>query len=210
MTSVPATTKINVHVVDDDEPIRDSLAWLLEGHGMRVSTFKDAETYLASAAAAKIEPNTCLLLDVRMPGMSGVQLHDALLQRGTVLPVIFLTGHGDVAMAVEAVKRGAFHFVEKPFSEDYLVPLIYRAIDEGSKRQSETAGDDAVQKRLALLTPREREVLNMIVEGKPNKTIAANMAISGKTVEGHRAHIMEKLNARNAAELVHLVLRAKR
>jgi FixJ family two-component response regulator len=198
---------INVHVVDDDDAIRDSLTWLLEGHGMRVSSFKDGETYLA---AAKLESNTCLLLDVRMPGMSGVQLHDALLQRGIDVPVIFLTGHGDVAMAVEAVKRGAFHFVEKPFTEDYLVSLIHRAIDEGSKRQSETAGDDAVQKRLAGLTPREREVLNMIVEGKPNKTIAATLAISGKTVEGHRAHIMEKLNARNAAELVHIVLRARR
>jgi two-component system, LuxR family, response regulator DctR len=139
-----------------------------------------------------------------------VQLHDQLLQRGHTMPVIFLTGHGDVAMAVEAVKRGAFHFVEKPFTEDYLVTLIERAIDEGSKRQSETAGNDAIQKRLAGLTPREREVLDMIVEGKPNKTIASSLAISGKTVEGHRAHIMEKLSARNAAELVHLVLRARR
>jgi FixJ family two-component response regulator len=207
--TLPAQTPIHIHVVDDDDAIRDSLSWLLEGHGMRVTTYKDAEAYLAKPAAAKIEPNTCLLLDVRMPGMSGVQLHDALLQRGHALPVIFLTGHGDVAMAVEAVKRGAFHFVEKPFTEDYLVQLIHRAIAEGNKQQTATADDDAIQKRLAILTPREREVLNMIVEGKPNKTIAATLLISGKTVEGHRAHIMEKLNARNAAELVHLVLRAK-
>jgi FixJ family two-component response regulator len=201
---------ISVHIVDDDEAVRDSLKWLLEGHGMRVFTYQDGESYLTACSAAKADANACLLLDVRMPGMSGVQLHDQLLQRGHTMPVIFLTGHGDVAMAVEAVKRGAFHFVEKPFTEDYLVSLIQRAIDEGSKRQSETAGDDAIQKRLAGLTPREREVLDMIVEGKPNKTIAATLAISGKTVEGHRAHIMEKLSARNAAELVHLVLRARR
>jgi two-component system, LuxR family, response regulator DctR len=201
---------IHVHVVDDDDAIRDSLTWLLEGHGMRVLAFKDAETYLGSAAGAKAETNTCLLLDVRMPGMSGAQLHDALLQRGNSVPVIFLTGHGDVAMAVEAVKRGAFHFVEKPFTEDYLVGLIERAVAEGSKRKVESADDEMIQKRLAGLTPREREVLNMIVEGKPNKTIAAALAISGKTVEGHRAHVMEKLGARNAAELVHLVLRGRR
>jgi FixJ family two-component response regulator len=206
-----AVNSISVHIVDDDEAVRDSLKWLLEGHGMRVFTYQDGESYLAECAAApKPDANACLLLDVRMPGMSGVQLHDQLLQRGYTVPVIFLTGHGDVAMAVEAVKRGAFHFVEKPFTEDYLVSLIQRAIDEGSKRQSETAGDDAIQKRLASLTPREREVLEMIVEGKPNKTIASTLAISGKTVEGHRAHIMEKLSARNAAELVHLVLRARR
>ncbi len=201
---------INVHIVDDDEAVRDSIKWLLEGHGMRVFTYNDGDSYLSACTLAKPDINACLLLDVRMPGMSGVQLHDALLLRGYIVPVIFLTGHGDVAMAVEAVKRGAFHFVEKPFTEDYLVSLIQRAIDEGSKRQSETAGDDAIQKRLAGLTPREREVLDMIVEGKPNKTIAATLTISGKTVEGHRAHIMEKLNARNAAELVHLVLRARR
>ncbi len=205
-----AKTLISIHIVDDDEAVRDSLKWLLEGHGMRVFTYHDGDSYLAAFISTKPDINACLLLDVRMPGMSGVQLHDQLLQRGHTTPVIFLTGHGDVAMAVEAVKRGAFHFVEKPFAEDYLVSLIERAIDEGSKRQSETAGDDAIQKRLAGLTPREREVLDMIVEGKPNKTIAATLAISGKTVEGHRAHIMEKLSARNAAELVHLVLRARR
>jgi two-component system, LuxR family, response regulator DctR len=206
-----AMNSISVHIVDDDEAVRDSLKWLLEGHGMRVFTYQDGDCYLsASAAITKPNANACLLLDVRMPGMSGVQLHDQLLQRGHTMPVIFLTGHGDVAMAVEAVKRGAFHFVEKPFTEDYLVSLIQRAIDEGSKRQSVTAGNDAIQKRLAGLTPREREVLDMIVEGKPNKTIASTLAISGKTVEGHRAHIMEKLSARNAAELVHLVLRARR
>ena len=205
-----AMNSISVHIVDDDEAVRDSLKWLLEGHGMRVFTYQDGESYLSACSTAKPDINACLLLDVRMPGMSGVQLHDQLLQRGQTMPVIFLSGHGDVAMAVEAVKRGAFHFVEKPFTEDYLVSLIQRAIDEGSKRQSATAGDDAIQKRLAGLTPREREVLEMIVEGKPNKTIASTLAISGKTVEGHRAHIMEKLSARNAAELVHLVLRARR
>lgn len=205
-----AMNSISVHIVDDDEAVRDSLKWLLEGHGMRVSTYQDGESYLSACSTAKPDINACLLLDVRMPGMSGVQLHDQLLQRGQTMPVIFLTGHGDVAMAVEAVKRGAFHFVEKPFTEDYLVSLIQRAIDEGSKRQSKTASDDAIQKRLASLTPREREVLDMIVEGKPNKTIASTLAISGKTVEGHRAHVMEKLSARNAAELVHLVLRARR
>jgi FixJ family two-component response regulator len=202
-----STGAIHVHVVDDDEAMRDSLAWLLESHGMRVSVYRDAEAFLT---LARIEPSACILLDVRMPGMSGVQMHDQLLQRGNSAPVIFLTGHGDVAMAVEAVKRGAFHFVEKPFTEEYLVSLIHRAIDEGGKRAAESADDVASEQRLATLTPREREVLNMIVEGKPNKTIAATLAISAKTVEGHRAHIMEKLQARNAAELVHLVLRGRR
>jgi two-component system, LuxR family, response regulator FixJ len=206
-------TPIHVLVVDDDEAMRDSLAWLLESHGMRVTSYCDAESFLAASHSSGA---TCILLDVRMPGMSGVQLHDQLLQRGTTAPVIFLTGHGDVAMAVETVKRGAFHFVEKPFTEDYLVSLIHRAIEEtqtkgnGALRpDGASAKDSAVQKRLAALTPREREVLDMIVEGKPNKTIAAALDISAKTVEGHRAHIMEKLDARNAAELVHLVLRGR-
>jgi two-component system response regulator TtrR len=201
---------MHIHVVDDDEAMRDSLSWLLESHGMRVTLYRDAESYLAGLDTAKPDAQACLLLDVRMPGISGVQLHDQLLQRGSTIPVIFLTGHGDVAMAVEAVKRGAFHFVEKPFTEEYLVSLIHRAIEEGSKLKVAVASEDAMQKRLASLTPRERQVLDMIVEGKPNKTIAAVLAISGKTVEGHRAHIMEKLEARNAAELVHLVLRPRR
>lgn len=201
---------VHVHVVDDDEAMRDSLSWLLESHGMRVTLFANGENYLAYAKTSKPDGNTCLLLDVRMPDMSGVQLQDQLLQLENVAPIIFITGHGDVAMAVEAVKRGAFHFIEKPFAEDYLVSLIKRAIAEGSKRQIETTGDAVIQKKLASLTPREREVLNLIVEGKPNKTIASVLDISGKTVEGHRAHIMEKLEARNAAELVHIVLRARR
>ena len=129
-----AMNSISVHIVDDDEAVRDSLKWLLEGHGMRVSTYQDGDSYLGACCAGKPDINACLLLDVRMPGMSGVQLHDQLLQRGHTIPVIFLTGHGDVAMAVEAVKRGAFHFVEKPFTEDYLVSLIQRAIDEGLRQ----------------------------------------------------------------------------
>lgn len=199
--------RIHVHVVDDDEPMRDSLSWLLESHDMRVTTFDTAESYLRSTLA---NAHACLLLDVRMPGISGVQLHEALIARGSKIPIIFLTGHADVAMAVEAVKKGAYHFVEKPFGEEALVSLIKRAVLEQDERERNDFDQHESDAKLGTLTPREREVLDMIVEGKLSKTIAATFGISPKTVEGHRAHIMEKLNAKSVAELVRLVVQRRR
>lgn len=202
----PVTPSIHVHVVDDDEPMRDSLSWLLESHDMRVSTFATAESYLL------VPPDctrACLLLDVRMPGVSGVQLHETLIARGSTIPIIFLTGHANVAMAVEAIKKGAYHFVEKPFGADALVSLIRQAVQAHDEHERDHQDERSSDSRLASLTPREREVLDMIVLGKLSKTIAATLGISPKTVEGHRAHIKEKLNAGSVAELVRFVVQRR-
>lgn len=194
---------ITVHVIDDDEPLRDSLVWLLEAHGFRVRAHADAADYLASGPA----PGTaCLLLDVRMPGMSGVQLQDALIQRGDSTPIIFVTAHGDVPMAVEAVKKGAFDFIEKPFNEEQIVALIRRAVAQDAERRKHAEHELVHRKHLSSLTAREREVLDRVVAGKLNKSIADELGISIKTVETHRARVMEKMQAKSLAELIQFTL----
>jgi FixJ family two-component response regulator len=194
---------ITVHVIDDDEALRDSLSWLLEAHGFRVKVHAAAADYLAAGRTAG---SACLLLDVRMPGMSGVQLQDALLQRGDRTPIIFVTGHGDVPMAVEAVKKGAFDFVEKPFNEEQIVALIRRAVAQDAERRKHFEHELEHRKHMASLTAREREVLDLVVAGKLNKSIADELGISIKTVETHRARVMEKMQAKSLAELIQLTL----
>ena len=192
-----------VFVVDDDEALGDSLKWLLEAHGYRVALYGSAERFLAETTAAS---SGCLLLDVRMPGMSGPDLFDALIERGSQMPVVFITGHGDVPMAVAAVKKGAIDFIEKPFSEDDLLRLVAHCLMRDALQREAVAASACGAARLAALTPREREVLELIVAGKLNKVIADRLAISPKTVEAHRARVMEKMGVRSVAELVQAVM----
>ncbi|MBI3057475.1 MAG: response regulator transcription factor [Betaproteobacteria bacterium] len=184
-----------VYVVDDDEALRDSLRWLLESAGHRVATCASAEAFLATYAA---EQGGCVLLDIRMPGMSGLQLQDELKRRGHAIPIVFITGHGDVPMAVNAVKKGAFEFIEKPFNAQALLVLIDHALDIDAKARRAAA-------RFGRLTKREREVMDCIVAGKRNQDIAAELSISIKTVEAHRAAVMWKMGVDSLAGLVKLV-----
>jgi RNA polymerase sigma factor (sigma-70 family) len=197
--------QIKVVVVDDDAALRDSIVWLLEGEGMRVRAFASAEDFLAHLKSLDA---SVLVLDVRMPGMTGTELQDELARRKVYTPIIFITGHGDVPMAVEAIKRGAFDFIEKPFNDAQLVKLIQRAAERASAQSEELESQKIAHERLAKLSPREREVLELVVKGKLNKTIADVLGISIKTVEAHRARVMEKMQVNSLAELVQLTLKA--
>jgi RNA polymerase sigma factor (sigma-70 family) len=188
-----------VYVVDDDEAMRDSLRWLLESAGYRVACYASAERFLA---AYRPGSPACLVLDVRMPGLTGLELQQELNRRSAALPIIFITGHGDVPMAVDALKSGAFHFVEKPFKSERLLELIEQASDSGLPVEAERARQRSVAARLATLTQREREVLDLVVQGRKNKQIAETLQISVKTVEVHRARAMEKMDVSSVAELV--------
>ena len=192
-----------VYVVDDDDALRDALRFLLESAGYNAETFAEAEQFLA---APRLVPGACIILDVRMPGMSGIELQRELARRGSTLPIIFLTAHGDVPMAVGAVKEGAFDFIEKPFEDDRLLRLVDEALKlDAAVRERMTRHLTAVA-RLDTLTPREREVLDCVVAGKLNKRTAEELGISIKTVEAHRAKLMQKLRVDSAAQLVRLVI----
>ena len=193
-----------VHIVDDEEPVRKSLAFLLTMAGFTARQHASATTFLAAAATLR---NGCLVTDLRMPDMSGVDLLRALRDLPVTIPSIVITGHGDVPMAVEAMKAGAIDFIEKPFEEAVLIEAIHRA---AARLQSgDDAGDvSAIRARLDLLSEREREVLSGVVSGLPNKTIAYDLDISPRTVEVHRASVMAKMEARNLPELVRMALAA--
>jgi RNA polymerase sigma factor (sigma-70 family) len=195
-----------VYIVDDDEAMRDSLVWLLESHGFAVVAFSSAASFLE---AYRDELRGCLVLDVRMPGMSGLELHDRLRTMRAPLPVVFVTGHGDVPMAVSAVKKGAVDFIEKPFAEEDLLRLIRQALELEHEQADDRRRTAEVSRRLDSLTDREREVLDLVVAGKPNKLIADELRISPKTVEVHRARVMEKMAAGSVAELVQAVIGAR-
>jgi two-component system response regulator DctR len=199
-------TDPTVHVVDDDDAIRDALSWLLRSRGVPARSWPSAEAFLAEYSD---DMRGCLVLDVRMEGMSGVELFDHLLAKGTRMPVIFLTGHGDVPLAVTALKKGAFDFVEKPFNDNDLVDRVVAAVrhDEALREQARSAA--TVAARLAELTPRERQVMERVLAGDYNKTIADALGIAVRTVEVHRARIFEKMGVRSAVELAQL-LAAKR
>lgn len=188
-----------IYVVDDDEAMRDSMTWLLEGEGYRVACFESAERFLQARRDAM---RGCLVLDVRMPTMSGLELHEKLDALGSRLPVIFVTGHGDVPMAVAALQRGACDFIEKPFHNEDLLSRIRRALEMENLQAARRERDGAIAHRLELLTQREREVMTLVVAGKLNKQIADELNISMKTVEAHRARVMEKMGVRTLAELV--------
>lgn len=188
-----------IYVVDDDEAMRDSMTWLLEGEGYRVACFESAERFLQ---ARRDHMRGCLVLDVRMPTMSGLELHEKLDALGSRLPVIFVTGHGDVPMAVAALQRGACDFIEKPFHNEDLLSRIRRTLEMENLQAARRERDGAIAHRLELLTQREREVMTLVVAGKLNKQIADELNISMKTVEAHRARVMEKMGVRTLAELV--------
>jgi RNA polymerase sigma factor (sigma-70 family) len=195
-----------VCVVDDDEAMRDSLRWLLESAGYRVTSYASAERFLA---ACRLEGTSCLVLDVRMPGLTGIELQHELNRRGATLPIIFITGHGDVPMAVDALKNGAFHFLEKPFKGEKLLQLIDQAATLGTPAEAERAQRRCAAARLATLTQREREVMDLVVLGRKNRQIAEALGISVKTVEVHRSRAMEKMDVSSVAELVQATLHGK-
>jgi FixJ family two-component response regulator len=192
-----------VYVVDDDDAVRDSLQWLLEASRYRVFGFDSAEAFLAGYDPAAI---AVAILDVRMPGMSGLELQEELNARKTTLPIVFITGHGDVPMAVNTMKRGAVDFIEKPFDQAALKSLVDRLLGEARERAAETERRKLNEALLAKLTPREQQVLERIVAGRLNKQIADDLGISIKTVEAHRANIMDKVNANTVADLMRVVL----
>lgn len=195
-----------VYLVDDDEAVRDSLRWLLEGNGFGVQTYASAEAFLQ---AYDPEPYACLVLDVRMNGMSGIELHDELLRRGQDLPLIFMTGHGDVPMAVARMKLGAVDFLEKPFDDQQLCRTVAQALENAAQRRSEFSQREHNQSLLERLTPRERQVLDLIAAGRLNKQIADDLSISIKTVEAHRANIMDKFEVRTMADLMRKFLTSR-
>lgn len=189
-----------VFIVDDDEAVRESLSWLISSVGLKVETFSSAQAFLDAYQPGR--PG-CLLVDVRMPGMSGLELQRRLAAQPMCLPVIIVTGHGDVQMAVRAMKDGAFDFIEKPFNDQVLLDLVHKAVHECERRRDAEMERHHLRAQVDQLTPRERQVMDMIVAGKTNKQIAHDLEISDKTVEAHRAKVMEKLTAASLAELIH-------
>jgi FixJ family two-component response regulator len=195
--------KGTVYVVDDDEAVRDSLQWLLEGNDYRVRCFESAEAFLTRFDPREI---ACLIVDVRMPGMNGLELQDELLRRGCVMPLVFITGHGDVPMAVDTMKKGAIDFIEKPFNEVLLRDLVDRMLQKARLNADQQQAEASRGALLGRLTPRESQVLERIVAGRLNKQIADDLNISIKTVEAHRANIMEKLSVSTVADLLKIAL----
>jgi two-component system response regulator FixJ len=196
-------------IVDDNPEFRRSAQWWLTSAGYDVVDYGDPQAALDALPAAAPAGQACLLLDVRMPGMSGLDLHDALRAKGVAMPVVYMTGHGDVPLAVQAMQKGAVSFLEKPFADDALEAALQRAFESEAPRTQVPSDDPARaewQGRLARLTPRERELLGWVVEDKLNKTIADLMGISIKTVELHRKRVMEKLGATSATHLMKMVV----
>lgn len=192
-----------VFIVDDDEAVRDSLRWLLEANGYRVRAFESAERFLAEYDPATIG---VLIADVRMPGMTGLELQEQLISRSSTLPIVFITGHGDVPMAVSTMKKGAVDFLEKPFNEADLRQIIAAMLEQAHAKAADEATRRGHEALLSRLTVREQQVLERIVAGRLNKQIADDLGISIKTVEAHRANIMEKLQVTTVADLMKVAL----
>ncbi|MCW8916474.1 MAG: response regulator transcription factor [Magnetovibrio sp.] len=188
-----------IYIVDDDQAVRDSLGWLISSVGLKVESFETAQDFMDDYDRKK--PG-CLLVDVRMPGMSGLELQQHLAQDNQCLPVIIVTGHGDVKMAVNAMKQGAFDFIEKPYNDQVMLDLIQKALQECNRRRSKKLEHQEVQDLYETLTARERQVMDMIVIGNTNKQIAYALDISEKTVEAHRSKVMEKIQATSLADLI--------
>jgi RNA polymerase sigma factor (sigma-70 family) len=201
----PTGKEPTVFVVDDDQAMRSSLKWLIESVGMRVETYGSAQEFLSHYYPGRAG---CLLLDVRMPGMSGLDLQDHLTRASIRVPVIIITGHGDVPMATRAMKAGAVDFIEKPFNDEVLLDSIRNALLADAQQRAFQAERAEVATRLAHLTPREYEVMEMVAAGMSNKQIALDLGVSAKTVEAHRARVMEKMAAGSLADLVRMVTRA--
>lgn len=202
MTHLPGTTP-TVHMVDDEAPVRDALAFLLQSHGLVVNSYSSGPELLAALGTQTLRG--CIVLDVRMEPMSGLQVHDELRLRGIQLPVLFLSGHGDIPMAVGALQKGAVDFLEKPFSGDHLVRRIERALALEAEQHARQDAQIRLQERLHALTERERAVMRLVAAGKLNKVIADELCVAVRTVEVHRSRVFEKLQVRSAAELATLL-----
>ncbi len=200
------TTASTVYIVDDDEAVRDSLRWLLEANTYRVKAFASAEAFLSEYR--ENQPGV-LIVDVRMPGMSGLQLQEELINRESLMPVVFITGHGDVPMAVNTMKKGAVDFLEKPFNETELREIVSRMFEQANDNLQKFTAQREHEAMLGRLTAREQQVLERIVAGRLNKQIADDLGISIKTVEAHRANIMEKLQVTTVADLMKVALAAE-
>jgi len=192
-----------IYIVDDDPAVRDSLHWLIESLGYPVKTFETAQTFLDQYST---ETEGCLILDVRLPGMSGLQLQKKLLENGSDLPVIIITGHGDIPMAVRALQIGALHFLEKPFRDQEILDHVQEALEVSQARKTSRIKKEAIQSRIETLTPREHQIMQDIVSGATNKSIGAKNDISVKTVEIHRTRVMHKMCADSLVDLVKMVL----
>ncbi|MEX0638539.1 MAG: response regulator [Burkholderiales bacterium] len=196
-------TRPTAYVVDDDEAIRTLWRWLMESNGIAVQTFSTAAEFIAAYKAGGL---ACLLLDVRLPGMSGLELQEYLKHEGIEIPIVFVSGHGDVPTAVSAIKGGAVDFIQKPFGYREVLAIIQRAFERDAEIREKRARRSQVTARVAALTEREREVMQRVIEGKLNKVIADELGISVKTVEFHRAKVMEKMGADSVAALVQLMM----
>jgi two-component system, LuxR family, response regulator FixJ len=201
MTSSPI-----VHLIDDDKDVRDSLAFLLATAGVAVRVFESAVAFLDELP--RVVSSGCIVSDVRMPGISGTELLTRLRDVGIEMPVIIITGHGDVPLAVEAMKLGAFDFIEKPFDDAIMIAAVEAALREEERREESEAGKAAVGAKLATLSQRERQVLDGLIGGLPNKTIAYDLGISPRTVEVYRANVMSKMDAASLSDLVRMALLA--
>jgi len=194
-----------VFVVDDDQAMRNSLKWLIESVGMKVETYTSADEFIRNYYPGRAG---CLLLDVRMPGMSGLELQEHFVKHQITIPIIIITGHGDVPMAVRAMKSGAVDFIEKPFNDELLLESIRNALNLDVEQRAAQAERAEIATRLANLTPREHEVMEMVTDGKSNKEIALTLGVSAKTVEAHRSRVMEKMQADSLADLVKMAVAA--
>lgn len=192
-----------VFIIDDDEAVRDSLSWLMKSVGIPAQSYESAGAFLD---ADNIGRPGCLLLDIRMPGMNGLELQNMLSEQGFRQPIIIISGHADVPMAVRALKAGAFDFIEKPFNDELLLDLVQRALEQDREQRESMAEVDEWRARFDLLTPREREVLDLVVEGASNKQISNELGVSLKTVEAHRARVMDKLEAESLSHLVRMAV----
>ncbi|WML90800.1 response regulator [Thiothrix lacustris] len=194
-----------VFIVDDDPAVRDSLRWLLESMRLKVATFGSAEDFLKFYTMHMVG---CLILDVRMPGMSGLQLQQFLTKQKYSLPIIFITGHGDIPMAVRAMQAGAMYFLEKPFEDQVLLDYVHEALALDNDNQQSRIRLTMIQARIANLTEREREVMDLVIDNHSNKEIASKLGVSIKTVEFHRSHMMDKMHATSLIELVNMAREA--
>jgi FixJ family two-component response regulator len=198
-----------VHVVDDDEAVLDSVGMLLDSIGLKNTCYMDAQGFLDSYSGTEFDKNNgCILLDIRMPFMSGIECQHRLEQMGCRMPIIFVTGHGDVPTAVEAMKNGAAEFIQKPFREQLLIDAIQKALQVNIEDQKRLEKINQTLDKLASLTNRESQILKAIVSGKANKVIAIELHLSQRTIEIHRAHVMDKMQVKSLAELVKVVIDA--
>jgi len=196
-------SEVTVFIVDDDHEVRAALQLLMESVGLKVETFESAQVYLDQFDPSRLG---CVVLDVRMPGMSGLELQAKLADKPLCPPIVIITGHGDVPMAVRAVQAGAVDFIEKPFNDQALLDSVHRAIERDATQRGQASTIADIQNRVSRLTPREREVLDLVVAGYRNKLIAAELSVSQSTVEAHRAKVMEKMDAKSLSDLMRMML----